>query len=158
MEKEKREHTDPMSEQEMILTMLHGAMQAQKRSVRAYELMVGAAHSPGDKELLRTIRREERRHYYLLEGIYEDICGKAVRLPRGAVSMPRYYPDMLRTAICDKLEVIDHLEELDKHIRCLRQKDMLAIILGDQKEHARMLAVMYGRCRRRDCQRQSKGL
>ena len=134
-----------MNTNDNLLEMIAAAMVAQKKSVRAYEIMVAAAPSQRDKELLRTIRREERRHYYFLEGIYEDLTGEQVKLQRVAISMPKFYPDMLKTAICDKLEVIDHLELIVKAMNCVRQQELLAIIISDQKEHARILASIYGR-------------
>ncbi|NLF80786.1 MAG: hypothetical protein GX572_06310, partial [Clostridia bacterium] len=90
-----------------LLTMIFSAMQAQRRSVRVYELMANAAGDARDKEMLRTIRREERRHYYFLEGIYEDLTGEGAQPQKVAISLPKNFVDMLKTAICDKLEVID---------------------------------------------------
>lgn len=125
--------------------MLADAMLAQKKSFRAYELIINAAPAVHDKELLRTIRREERRHYYFLEGIYEELTGGEARLPRPAISLPKLYPDMLKTAICDKLEVIDHLELIAQQMNCVRQQEVLSLLINDQKEHARILAAIYGR-------------
>ena len=135
-----------MNDQGELLPMLDMAMQAQKRSVRAYELMASAARSPKDRELLRTIGREERRHYYYLEGIYEDLTGRAVHMGKVALSMPRYYPDMLRTAICDKLDTIDHLERVREQLRCVKQQTLMEMLIADQKEHARILGAIYRRC------------
>ena len=134
-----------MNMNENLVEMVSSAMLAQRRSVRAYEIIVAAAPNQRDKELLRTIRREERRHYYFLEGIYEDLTGEQVKPQRVAISMPKYFPDMLKTAICDKLEVIDHLELIVKEMNCVRQRELMAIIISDQKEHARILAAIYGR-------------
>ena len=134
-----------MNINENLANMVAAAMTAQRRSVRAYEIMVAAAPLAKDKELLRTIRREERRHYYFLEGIYEDLTGEQLKLQRIAISMPKHFQDMLKTAICDKLEVIDHLELISKEMNCVRQKELMDLIISDQKEHARILASIYGR-------------
>ena len=53
-----------MNTNENLLDMIAAAMLAQRKSFRAYEIIVNAAPNQRDKELLRTIRREERRHYY----------------------------------------------------------------------------------------------
>ncbi|NLF79826.1 MAG: hypothetical protein GX572_01380, partial [Clostridia bacterium] len=98
------------------------------------------------KEMLRTIRREERRHYYFLEGIYEDLTGEGAQPQKVAISLPKNFVDMLKTAICDKLEVIDHLEKIRTETRCARHQELLLLIISDQKEHARILAAIYGRC------------
>ncbi len=134
-----------MNTNENLLDMIAAAMLAQRKSFRAYEIIVNAAPNQRDKELLRTIRREERRHYYFLEGIYEDLTGEQAKPQRVAISLPKFYPDMLKTAICDKLEVIDHLEMIVQVMNCVRQKELMSIIISDQKEHARILASIYGR-------------
>ena len=121
------------------------ALLLQKRSVRALGLITAAAQLRQDKDLLAAIRREERRHYYLLEGIYEETTGKPFAANRAALSLPKNYPDMLRTAICDKLAAIDFYEELIINVKCVRQKELLVIIISDQKEHARILASIYSR-------------
>lgn len=134
---ERREESNPLSQ------MLIEAMLGQKRSLRAYELMIAACNNVKTKDVLATIRREERRHYYFLEGIYEDLTGEAAKQTRLALSFPKHYVDMLKTAICDKLETIDFLEKLTAHLNCVKQRDIMNIILNDQKEHARLLASIY---------------
>lgn len=129
-----------------LLQMIYTAMQAQRRSVRVYELMAAAAGDARDKEMLRTIRREERRHYYFLEGMYEDLTGEAAPPQKVAISMPKNFLDMLKTAICDKLEVIDHLEQVKVKTHCARHQELMMLIISDQKEHARILGAIYGRC------------
>ena len=134
-----------MGEADKLTNMINQAMLAQRRSVRVYELIAGAANNAKDKELLHTIRREERRHYYLLEGIYEDLTGLGVEMQKVTLSLPKHFPDMLKTAICDKLEVIDHMDEIRNEMNCVRHKDLMNLIISDQKEHARILAAIYGR-------------
>jgi hypothetical protein len=134
-----------MGETDKLINMINQAMQVQRRSVRIYELIAAAAYNAKDKELLHTIRREERRHYYFLEGIYEDLTGLTIEPQRATLSLPKHFPDMLKTAICDKLEVIDHMESIRSEMNCVRQKELMSLIISDQKEHARILAAIYGR-------------
>ena len=132
-----------MEEKDNLIEMLNSAMVAQKRSVRAYEIMSAAANKPKDQEMLRTIQREERRHYYFLEGIYEDLTGTAFIGQKSAISLPKYFNDMLKTAICDKLEIIDHYQLMTGMMNCQRQKELLQLIINDQKQHARLLGSIY---------------
>ena len=127
------------------LDLLSRALQQQRRSVRAYELLVAAAPERADKRLLAAIQREERRHYYLLEGIYEEIAGHAFRPPRVSLAMPRQYLSMLQVAIRDKLDTVDFFVKLDAALTCLKQRELLAIVISDQKEQARILAALYSR-------------
>ncbi len=124
---------------------LREAMLLQSRAVRSMGIIGQAASMRHDKELLAAIRREDRRHYYFLEGIYEDITGKPCPLSQSSISLPKNYSDMLRTAICDKLAAIDFYEALIEELTCLRQRDLLELVISDQKEHARILAAIYGR-------------
>lgn len=127
-----------------LTAMLLEAMMGQKRSVRACELMAAAAAAIEDRDFLNTIRREERRHYYFLEGIYEDLSGAAAKPLRTSLSFPKNYPDMLKTAICDKLETIDFMEKMVLHMNCVKHKEIMGMVISDQKEHARILAAIYG--------------
>jgi rubrerythrin len=129
--------------EENVLSMLERALAQQRRSVKAYEMMALAAPGAEERELLQTIKREDRRHYYLLEGIYEELSGHACSSTRVSVAMPKSYVSMLQVMICDKLEVIDYYEKLNQALDCVKQKELMDIIVSDQKEQARILATIY---------------
>ena len=124
---------------------VYRAMQGQKRAVKCCELMLAAVNNYRDKEIISSIRREERRHYYLLEGIYEEMAGKECKLPPIPVTMPKQLREMLRAALCDKILAIEHYEALQQEMTCARNRDILEMILCDQKEHAQLLAALYQR-------------
>jgi len=125
---------------------LYEGLCKEKRAVRALSVIIGAAPRLADRELLSAVQREERRHYYLLEGMYEEVAGKACETPAAAVSLPKNFCEMLKTQICDKLEAIDLYERTLPQLECLRLRELMQIILDDQKEHARVLAGIYQRC------------
>ena len=125
---------------------LFTAMCMEKKAVRSLSIIIGAAPRLADRELLLAVQREERRHYYLLEGIYEEAAGKPREVTAAAVSLPKNFCDMLKTQICDKLTAVDFYEKLLPQLDCQRQQELLQIILDDQKEHARILAGIYNRC------------
>lgn len=130
-------------ENDQAVMLISQALLVQKRSVRTYEIIASAAPTIGERELLLGIRREERRHYYLLEGIYEEQTGQAYMAQRPSLSLPRQYSDMLKTALCDKLAAIDFYENLQEQIACQKDQMLVALIISDQKEHARILAALY---------------
>ena len=128
---------------EQTAEMIERAMLGQKRAVKCCELIWNAVSGYRDKELIAAIKREERRHYYLLEGIYEDVTGEECSIPQISVALPRQLNDMLRLVLCDKLMAIEHYEALQKELTCPRNRDLLEMILCDQKEHARIFAMLY---------------
>lgn len=125
------------------LDMLSQALQQQRRSVRSFELMLSATAKREDKRTLSAMQREDRRHYYLLEGIFEEIAGRAYRPPKVAVAMPRQYVSMLQVMIKNKLDAIDFYEKLNEKLDCLKHRELLAIVISDQKEQTRILAEIY---------------
>lgn len=133
---------DNGSERAEQLDMLRQALEQQRRSVRCFELLLTAAGRE-EKRMLSAMQREDRRHYYLLEGIYEEIGGQAYRPPRLSVAMPRQYIPMLQTMIKNKLDAISLFEKLDGYLNCVKQKELLAIVISDQKEQSRLLAEIY---------------
>ena len=132
-----------MEEKEQTVALVSQALQVQKRSVRAYEIIAASAPNVGARDLLLGIRREERRHYYLLEVIYEEQTGQAYMVQRPSLSLPRQYSDMLKTALCDKLAAIDFYENLREQIACQKNQMLVEWIISEQKEHARILAALY---------------
>ena len=127
------------------MDMLSQALQQQRRSIRCYELLLSAAEKWEDKHMLSAMQREDRRHYYLLEGIYEEIARRAFRPPRLAVAMPRQFVPMLQVMIRNKLDTVEYYEKLDSLLDCAKQKELLAIVISDQKEQARLLAEIYNK-------------
>jgi rubrerythrin len=121
------------------------AMITTKRSLRAVTIISDTAPCLTDRELLATILREERRHYYLLEGVYEDIVNQPPQINPASVSLPKDYIEMLKTCICDKLAAVEQFEDLPEKINCARHNELMQIIIRDQKEHTRILAGIYNR-------------
>ena len=133
---------DHEAEQAELLEMLNQGLQQQRRAVRCFELLQAAAR-PEDKSQLTAMQREDRRHYYLLEGIFEEILGRAYLPPRLAVAMPRQYVAMLQVMIRYKLDTVSLFEKIADALDCLKQKELMAIVIGDQKEQSRILAEIY---------------
>ncbi len=145
-----------MEEQQALLQDLGLGLQAQRRAVRVYEILAAAAPNRRERELLLGVRREERRHYYFLEAIYEDLSGQGPVPPRVALSLPRQYPEMLKTALCDKLAAIDFYQALREKIRCGKNQQLMDFLLAEQKEQARLLAALYDRSMGRRDQSQDR--
>lgn len=133
---------DNGAERSEQLDLLKQALEQQRRSVRCFELLLNVA-GRDEKKVLSAMQREDRRHYYLLEGVYEEISGQAYRPPRLSIAMPRQYIPMLQTMIKNKLYAISLYEKLDSSLNCVKQKELLAIVISDQKEQSRLLAEIY---------------
>lgn len=133
------------SEKEQLRQRLLAALLRQRRAVRACEVVAAAAPRAADRELIAAIRREERRHYYLLEGIYEEWDGVPPEYRRPALSLPKQYRLMLQQVICHKLDAVEELEQLQEQLPCARQREWLALVVEEQKEHARIWAGLYDR-------------
>lgn len=128
-----------------IIKMLKDALVGEKLAIGNYELLLEAANDYQEKMHIMQIHRNERRHYFLLEEIYESYTGDTCPEIKSVASMPARYEDMLKTSICDELDTVCFYESLGAKLSCLRQKEMVATILNDEKEHARILAVFYQR-------------
>ena len=147
MEEEQVQTSPPAEEAaedlSVLLEQLSRGMQQQRRFVSAYGAMLSAVPTREDRALLQAMQREERRHYYLMEGILEELGG-VPHTPAGtSFSMPKQYMTMLQVMLCDKLETIDFYEQMEQSFPCAKHRELFAIVVGDQKEQARILATMY---------------
>ena len=125
------------------IDMLDQALQQQRRTVRCFELMQAAAVNRDEKLALSAMQREDRRHYYLLEGIFEELSGNAYKPSKVAIAMPRQYISMLQVMIRNKLDAIVFYEKLNETLECVKHKELLEIVISDQKEQTRILAEIY---------------
>ena len=129
-----------------VIRMLKEGMAAEKMSARDYDLLIAAADHQEEREWLMHIRNDEKRHYLLLEDIYQDLTGRDYPILRPPASMPQEYCEMLKTSICDALEAAAFYEKLINRLSCMRHQETVCGILNDEKEHARTLAALYQRC------------
>ncbi len=125
------------------IRLLKEAMAAEKMAARDYELLIAATENQEGGIWLGHILNVEKRHFLLLEDIYQDLTGENYPIKNSPASMPREYPEMLKTSICDELEAVAFYEKLAPRLLCLRHKEIIWRILNDEKEHARTLAGIY---------------
>ncbi|MEG1501284.1 MAG: ferritin-like domain-containing protein [Clostridiales bacterium] len=141
------DNQDYYADQDLI-RMLREALAGEKMALRNYDILLNAAGRPEDKAQINKIRRDERRHYLLLEEIYESLTGKEYPPINAPASMPKNYCDMVKTSICDELEAAVFHEKLACRLNCIRHKEIICKIINDEKEHARILASIYKKCSR----------
>jgi rubrerythrin len=126
-----------------LIETLENAMKAERIAAANYGIMLDSEEAFKDAPLLAYIRNAERRHYLLLDSIYWDFTANNYITFKRVATMPRYYPEMIRTSLCDELEAAAFYENLLSALACLRHKEIIALILNDEKEHARFLGKLY---------------
>ncbi len=127
------------------IQLLKEGLLGEQMAIRGYEMIRHNSGSGQDKELITSILRDERRHYFLLQEIFEERTDTVFEMAKASISMPMDFIDMIKTAICDELEAVAFYERLAGMLDCMRQKEIVLQILNDEKEHAQLLAGLYQR-------------
>lgn len=123
--------------------LLQEAIAYELTGARTYPLIAKMAPTTAEESQLEALRRDERRHHIVLVAIYDELTGIWDEKGECALSLPTIYPEMLKTAICDKLSGVVLYEQLAANLSCAHQKQLICQIMNDEKQHARILAALY---------------
>lgn len=130
-----------------IVEMLKTAIAGERNAANYYLKLAEAVPSNTARQEILTIRRQELRHYDLLQEIYADITGRdymAAEPPQGG---PKGWCEGVKEAICRELKDAEAYSSLACCLLCMRHKEKVLDILNDEKCHAKILYKFYEDCK-----------
>ncbi|WP_197254995.1 ferritin-like domain-containing protein [Paenibacillus dendritiformis] len=90
-----------------------------------------------EKEIVASIRDDERKHNRMFRQIYRDFTGREAQNADGAAfAMPQSYTEGLKQALFGELKAVENYRDIR---RCLPQgkyRDMLFEIITDELRHS----------------------
>ena len=129
-----------------IVEMLKSGITGEKQAVTRYQQLADLSLTTEQKQEINSIRKQEMRHYDILQEIYEDITGREYTPETVRESMPANWCEGLKAAICDELKAAEEYSELACCLICMRHKEKIISIINDEKCHAKILYSFYEEC------------
>ena len=126
-----------------VLDMIKNAMKAEKKAAKFYRYMMEKSPCESDKELFRSIREDEKKHYRLLQEIYRDLTCKCYCVDDVHVRRPKGFCRAIKTAILQEMQDISDYENLAYFLTDMNHKEVICSIINDEREHAQKLAELY---------------
>lgn len=129
-----------------ILDMITKALSDESQAVDYYSRLINKIENPKDKEIVRGIMLDEKKHFKYLNEIYKKLTG------RNAMNIkfePKPVSDNLvkdfEDSLFDELEAFEFYRTLMFAFLDLQIRDTIFEIMTDEQEHATKFNFLYSK-------------
>jgi len=132
-----RTQTTPYKSLEEALALIKQAVSGEREDELFYDYLIAEAPTEEDKEVIRSIRDDERRHNRMFRSIYQAYTGET--LPPStdtAFERPASYSEGLRRALFGELGAVERYRNIRAGLPDRYYRDMVFEILTDELKHA----------------------
>ncbi|NBD25011.1 ferritin-like domain-containing protein [Paenibacillus sp. T1] len=129
----------PMSYKSLqeALTLVKQAVAGEREDELFYEYLISVAPSQEEKEIIISIRNDERKHNQMFRKIYQDFTGQSIVVPANATfEKPVSYLDGIRKALFGELGAVERYRDIRAGLPTRYYRDMVFEILTDEQKHA----------------------
>ncbi|MEQ8198993.1 MAG: ferritin-like domain-containing protein [Clostridiaceae bacterium] len=123
---------------------LMSALEGVKKAVRGeredelfYDYLISEAPDEGQKEVIASIRDDERRHNRVFRKIYKEFTGMEVTMAEEETfQRPKSYLEGIKKALFGELSAVERYRKIRKGLPMLPYRDLLFDIITDELKHA----------------------
>ena len=113
------------------------AVQGEREDELFYDYLISIAPTSGEKEIIGSIRNDERRHNLLFRKIYKDLTGNEVPMGESEIfEKPKSYLDGITNALFGELRAVEKYRDIKKGLAIGLYRDILFYIITDEIKHA----------------------
>ncbi|EJO5347893.1 ferritin-like domain-containing protein [Clostridium botulinum] len=123
---------------ENAIQLIKDAVQGEREDELFYDYLISEAHTKEEKEIIRTIRDDERKHRKMYKFLYKFYTGKDIEASNEAEEFekPASFTDGIRKALFGELSAMERYREIRKGLPNRYHRDMVFEILTDEIKHA----------------------
>lgn len=126
------------------ISRVEEAVQYEKEDALFYDYLISVAPTSEEKEIINSIRRDERIHERILKGIYADFTGMNVSIgAEETFIMPESYLDGIKKALSRELREVEYYRYIKKGLPGQVYRDMLSGIITDELKHVSKLNYLF---------------
>lgn len=123
---------------ESALRSIRESVQSEREDELFYDYLISVAPSQEEKDIIASIRDDERKHNQMFRRIYKDFTGQEIQSINEPMKQdkPLSYLDGIKKALFGELHAVEKYRDIR---RCLPQgvyRDMLFEIITDELKHA----------------------
>ncbi len=130
--------------QMMYNTQLQEALERVKEAVQGeredelfYDLLISMAPTVEEKDIITSIRDDERRHNREFRKIYKDFTGMEIpTVEDESFERPESYIDGIKKALFGELRAVERYRDIRKALGMGPQRDVLFDIITDELKHS----------------------
>lgn len=122
---------------EESLMLIEEAVQDERNDEMFYDYLISVAPTMEEKEIIKSIRDDERVHRRLFQDIYIKFSDKNVQSVNDEqFTKPKSYLDGVKKAIFGELSALEKYRIIREGIPCRYCRDIVLRILTDEMKHA----------------------
>ncbi|MCR1950076.1 MULTISPECIES: ferritin-like domain-containing protein [unclassified Clostridium] len=127
----------PHPQLSLALDEIRKAVQGEREDELFYDFLISLAPTKEEKEIIESIRNDERKHNQLFRKIYKDFTGNEINtMNEENLKKPSFFIDGIRTALFGELKAVDKYKAIRRALPIGAYKDMLFDIIMDELKHA----------------------
>lgn len=127
----------PYPQLSLALDEIRKAVQGEREDELFYDYLISLAPTKDEKEIIESIRNDERKHNQLFRKIYKDFTGNEINtMNEENLKKPSSFMDGIRTALFGELKAVDKYKAIRRALPIGAYKDMLFDIIMDELKHA----------------------
>ncbi|MBU3209406.1 ferritin-like domain-containing protein [Clostridium algidicarnis] len=122
---------------QMALEGVKKAVQGEREDELFYDYLISVASTREEKDILTSIRDDERRHNTLFRKIYKDFTG--VEVPSGdeeTFEKPKSYIEGIKKALFGELRAVEKYRDIRSALPIGPYRDVLFDIITDEIKHS----------------------
>ncbi|MGM1050191.1 MAG: ferritin-like domain-containing protein [Bacillota bacterium] len=122
---------------EEALILIEQAVSGEREDELFYDYLISLAPSQEEKEIIQSIRNDERKHNQMFRSIYQDLTGKTITAPTEiSFEKPSSYVEGIRRALFGELAAVERYRNIQAGMPNNYFRDMVFEILTDELKHA----------------------
>ena len=122
---------------EGVFQNMKTAVQGERKDEMFYDYLISQAPTSEEKEIISSIRDDERKHNRLFRSIYEELTGTKISEGQEEdFEKPTSYLDGIKKALFGELKAVENYRIIRRNLPNQRDKEILFDIITDELKHA----------------------
>ncbi|MFB4321275.1 ferritin-like domain-containing protein [Priestia sp. BR_2] len=122
---------------EEALTLIEQAVSGEREDELFYDYLISMAPTQQEKEIIISIRDDERKHNRMFRMIYEAFTGRAIQSPTEVqFQKPESFIEGVEKALMGELKAVERYRNIRAGLPNRYYRDMVFEILTDELKHA----------------------
>ena len=126
------------------LALIKEAIKDEKHDELFYDYLLKNAPSKDQRDIITSIRNDERKHFAMFKMIYKFFTGEDITVSNGEdFKPPKSYIDGIVEALFGELKAVEKYREIYKGLPTRYFRDMLFEIITDEIKHSAKWNYLY---------------
>lgn len=119
------------------LMLIYNAVQGEKEDELFYNYLIGIAPTQEEKNIIMSIRDDEKKHNQMFRKIYQNFTGQQIPQPREVNFVkPNSYIEGIKEALFGELGAVERYRNIRAGLPTQYYRDAVFEILTDELKHA----------------------